>query len=158
MKTWFRLLRGYLLVSLLALLVGALALMFSSKVAFHVWINSTHTPLQDGVFSYLTHLGGGTCVVAGTLVLILVYWKRYGVSIFLFGILNLLLVVVSTQFLKLVVFADALRPTAFITETVLHTAPGVEMHTYNSFPSGHTAAGFAFFSTTRSTGFSSFAH
>ncbi len=145
MRNGFRLIRVYLLVSLIVLLAGAFVLLFTSKVGLHVWLNSLHTPFQDFVFSYLTHVGGGMFVVVGTFVLSVMYWKRYSYSLFFFGLLNLLLVVLTTQFLKLVVFADALRPSAFITETTLHIAPGVEMHTYNSFPSGHTAAGFAFF-------------
>ena len=142
---WFRSLRVYVLMSLLILLVGALVLLFTDKIDTHLAINATHTPFQDFLFSYLTHLGGGTGVIIGTFVFSILYWKRYKISLFLFGAINLLLLVSITQFLKLVIFADALRPTAFIKEHVLHTAPGVEMHTYNSFPSGHTAAGFAFF-------------
>lgn len=132
-------------MSLLILLVGATVLLFTDKIGAHLAINALHSPFQDFVFSYLTHVGGGTFVVVVTFVLSMIYWKRYRLSLFLFGATNLLLLVSTTQFLKLVIFADALRPTAFIKEHVLHTAPGVEMHTYNSFPSGHTAAGFAFF-------------
>jgi membrane-associated phospholipid phosphatase len=73
------------------------------------------------------------------------FWKRYRWGVVLLSFFNLILVAASIQFLKQIIFADALRPIRFIGRELLHIAPGVEIHTYNSFPSGHTAAGFAFF-------------
>lgn len=145
MKALLRTIPIYLICSALALITATIVLLATDKIGAHLSINASHTPLQDFLFTYITHVGGGTFVVVGTFILSVIYWTRYQASLLLFGLTNLLLVVTTTQFLKLVIFADALRPTAFITENVLHTAPGVEMHTYNSFPSGHTAAGFAFF-------------
>lgn len=145
MKVLIRELRVYLLVAITAILVGSIMLFLANKVDGHLVVNSTHSPLQDFIFTYLTHLGGGTFVIVGSLVLSIAYWKRYQASLLVLGIINLVLVAGVTQIMKQLIFYDALRPVAFIGKKWLHTAPGVEMNLYNSFPSGHTAAAFAFF-------------
>lgn len=138
-------LRIYVVVSILALLVGCLFLVLTDKVDGHLFVNSTHAPVLDFFFTYFTHVGGGTFVVIGSLILSVIFWNRYRIAIVLLSTINLVLVAGVSQFLKHVVFSDASRPIQFIGSKILHTAPGVEMHTSNSFPSGHTAAGFAFF-------------
>jgi membrane-associated phospholipid phosphatase len=119
--------------------------MIVEKVDGHLFVNSGNTPFYDFFFTYFTHAGGGTFVVVGSVILSVLFWKRHQFAVPLLAALNLILVAASTQFLKHVIFSDASRPIQFIGKEFLHTAPGVEMHTSNSFPSGHTAAGFAFF-------------
>lgn len=127
------------------LLIGCLLLVTVEKVEGHLFVNSGNNAFYDFFFTYFTHVGGGTFVVVGSVVLSILFWKRHQFAVPLLASLNLILVAASTQFLKHVVFSDASRPIQFIGRELLHTAPGVEMHTSNSFPSGHTAAGFAFF-------------
>lgn len=129
----------------MSLLAGCTILLLTSKVDAHLSVNSANTPFLDFFFTYYTHVGGGTFVIVGSLIISLIHWKKYGSVVLYLASINLFIVAGITQFLKLVVFSDAARPILFIGRNVLHTAPGVEMHTSNSFPSGHTAAGFAFF-------------
>lgn len=138
-------LRIYLLVSIFALLMGGIFLIYVDKVDGHLFVNSTNTAVLDFFFTYFTHVGGGTFVVVGSLILTILFWKRYRYAVLLLATMNLFLVAGISQFLKHMVFSDAARPIKFIGREFLHTASGVEMHTSNSFPSGHTAAGFAFF-------------
>lgn len=138
-------LRIYLTVSVLAILIGCVFLLITDKVESHLFVNSAHTPLLDFFFTYYTHIGGGIFVIVGSVVLSLLFWKKKGASVLFLATTNLLLVGGITQFLKQVVFSDASRPVRFIGRKLLHLAPDVEMHTSYSFPSGHTAAGFAFF-------------
>lgn len=145
MKFFHPNLRVYFPLSVFALLIGCLFLIIVPKVDGHLFINSINTPFLDFFFTYFTHVGGGTFVIVGSLILSLVFWKKYGPAILYLASINLLLVAGTTQILKQLVFYDAARPIRFIGKELLHTAPGVEMHTSNSFPSGHTAAGFAFF-------------
>jgi membrane-associated phospholipid phosphatase len=52
------------------------------------------------------------------------------------------------QFLKQVVFTDALRPFYYFrTYESFHFVKGVIMHTQNSFPSGHSTTCFAVFTS-----------
>jgi membrane-associated phospholipid phosphatase len=131
-------------VTILALLIGSLFLIITPKVESHLFLNSLNSPFFDFLFTYVTHLGGGTFVIVGSLFLSLAFWKRQRFSVILLATFNLVFVTLFSQVLKHFIFEDAMRPIAFIGKT-LHTAPGVEMHTSNSFPSGHTAAGFAFY-------------
>lgn len=138
-------LRIYLTVSIFALLTGCLFLVLTSKVDGHLFVNSTNTPALDFFFTYFTHVGDGTFVIVGSFILSLIFWKQHRFAVVLLATFNLVLVTGISQFLKHIVFSDASRPIQFIGQKLLHTAPGVEMHTSNSFPSGHTTAGFAFF-------------
>ncbi len=137
--------RYYLIVTLLSLITGGILLLLVSKVEGHLFVNSLHTSFLDFFFTYYTHVGGGTFVVVATIAISLLVWKRFGAAILVLGLTNLLFVAAITQSLKHLIFSDALRPVAFIGRKFLHTVPDVELHTSNSFPSGHTAAGFAFF-------------
>lgn len=138
-------LRIYLTVSVFALLIGCIFLITVPKVDGHLFVNSIHTPLLDVFFTYFTHVGDGTFVVLGSLILGIIFWKKYRYAVLLLAGINLFLVAGISQFLKHVVFSDAARPLKFIGQELLYMVPGVEVHTSNSFPSGHTTAGFAFF-------------
>lgn len=137
--------RLYIIGAIVALLTGCVFLMIEGKVDGHLYVNSFHTPLFDFFFKYYTHVGGGTFVILGSIALAVLFWKKYRYGIVLLALFNLILVAASTQFLKQIIFSEAFRPSKFIGREFLHLVPGVEMHTNNSFPSGHTAAGFAFF-------------
>ncbi len=137
--------RIYFAIALVAILSGCYFLMVSEKVEGHLFVNARHAPFFDFFFTYFTHVGGGTFVIVGSILLSILFWKKYRFGIVVLSSINLLLVAGVTQFLKHFIYADATRPIEFIVSKLLHTAPGVEMHTSNSFPSGHTAAGFAFF-------------
>ena len=53
---------------------------------------------------------------------------------------------IITQSSKQVFFKSENRPTAVITNaSLIHKVPGIEIHTTNSFPSGHTATAFTLF-------------
>lgn len=138
-------LRIFLPVTSFALLMGCLFLCITAKIDSHLFVNSMNSAFLDFFFTYFTHVGGGTFVIVGSLILSIIFWKRLGYSVLLLAIFNLFLVSGITQFLKHIIFSDAMRPVAFIGRKLLHVAPDVEMHSSNSFPSGHTAAGFAFF-------------
>jgi membrane-associated phospholipid phosphatase len=77
--------------------------------------------------------------------LVIIFWKKYNFSVLTFAALNLILVAGIVQTLKRVIYFDAFRPAKFIGQDLLYLVPGVDIHTDNSFPSGHTTAAFAFF-------------
>lgn len=119
--------------------------MMSGKVSGHLAINSTHTPFQDIAFLWITYIGDGIFVAVGSVVLSLLYWKRYGVSILLLSLINLLIVGALVGFFKHFVFAEAFRPIKFIGREKLFLVTDAPINLANSFPSGHTTAAFAFF-------------
>lgn len=137
--------RLYLLVAVSALLIACVFYLSNEKIDGHLIVNHTHAPFLDFFFTYYTHVGGGIFVAVGSILLSFLFWKKYRFGVVLLSSINLVLVAAITQTLKQLVYPDASRPIVFIGRKLLHTAPGVEMHSSNSFPSGHTAAGFAFF-------------
>ena len=72
-------------------------------------------------------------------------WDMKGIMN-LFILINFLSSTILTQVPKNVFWPNVNRPIASgIPTSQIHTVPGVEVHTYNSFPSGHTATAFTLF-------------
>ena len=119
--------------------VATLPLLFLGKGAVVMAINELHSPWLDFFFRYATHLGDG--VLFALVAVGIVIWKRrYWLAFAIAGIGHAALV----QLGKRVIFPDSPRPMGYFSEDVLlHLVEGVKVHTQHSFPSGHTATGFA---------------
>lgn len=104
-----------------------------------LWFNDRYNPISNFAFKYLTHFGDGLFSIAVVIVFLFIryYWAWL---IFLsYGISSLL-----AQFLKKVVFPNFDRPkTYFGSSFHLKFVDGIEIFSYNSFPSGHTTSAFA---------------
>jgi membrane-associated phospholipid phosphatase len=124
---------------LLFFAVGVILLSFS-KAEIHLTINQYHSVFFNWFFRFMTFLGGwGVVFLAVALLLTKV---RNGL-IFLSGTLITTLFV---QGLKHLVFSGVLRPAAYFQHLhQLYLVPGVVVHFYDSFPSGHTASAFGYF-------------
>ena len=111
------------------------------KDAFFLALNTDLGPVADQVFKYWTFLGDG------------IIWLMLGTGIIIFRkqylpliIAALLISTLITQGTKNFVFPGEPRPTyGLIDIKQIHTVPGVELHTVNSFPSGHTGTAFTVF-------------
>ncbi len=125
------------------LLICAVLLLIFSKAELHVLLNKVHSPLFDVFFKYITHLGDGT-VIAILAVFLLFIKYRYFFA-FLLGSISAAIVV---NLFKKVVFTEMYRPAKYfeLFETYnLHLIEGVNQHSLQSFPSGHTASAFSVF-------------
>ena len=140
-----KLISVYIGTTLIFVLLGLVLLMLNEKVDLHLAINEMHSSIADQLFKYGTHLGDGGVTAIAVLPIGLLLYKRYQWSTFVLGWSTLIFTGVFAQFMKRVVYPNAERPIKFITEHVLYTVPGVDVHEMNSFPSGHTATAFAFF-------------
>ncbi len=107
------------------------------------WVNVRNGPLADVFFTYATYLGDGAFFVVICAIL-LIYNQRVGVMAFASFVLSALTSVV----LKTIVFPDRLRPLKFFEHSTYqyHIIKGLDIYSYNSFPSGHTISAFAVFS------------
>lgn len=106
-----------------------------------LWANSWHNPTTDFLFKWLTHLGDGIFFGIVTITM-LVYKRRTGLLILGMGLAQSLLVF----FLKRIIFKGHPRPKTYFQDfeaISLHFVEGVKIHSYNSFPSGHTLTAFA---------------
>lgn len=131
---------GYLPVFMLLLIL----VLVRSKAFIHMAMNSFHTPFLDLLMKYWTWLGDGILLVIFILGLLLVSFRCFftALTAFLFSGMGV-------QFLKRVLFSDFPRPMKYFeinrSDYELYLVPGVEINTWFSFPSGHTATAFALF-------------
>jgi membrane-associated phospholipid phosphatase len=125
------------------LVISAALLLNFSKPELHILLNKVHSPFFDVFFKYATHLGDGSLIaILGIIFLFIKY--RYAFA-FLLGSISAAVVV---NLFKKMVFAEMYRPAKYfeLFETYkLHLIEGVNQHSLQSFPSGHTATAFSMF-------------
>ena len=131
--------RIFLILFVFYLLVPGFTLLATAKGEFEIWLNSFHTTYFDNFFYWATYFGDGFFAAAVLVCMVLFVNIRQGLLITII----LLIVSAVTQILKLFVFPRSERPLAFFKDTIeLHFVPGLEIHSSNSFPSGHTTQAF----------------
>ena len=137
MKKYF-LVYGIAYFMLLMLVLGLLYVY--PKLELHLLLNSYHTRLQDVFFTYYSMLAEGPLYV---LALLPIFWKQ--VKLTLFYALCELSGGAVLQILKHLISMP--RPqSAFenCPDMVLPVVEGVNLHSSNSFPSGHASTFFVF--------------
>ncbi len=128
-------------ISCIASLYLLLGSWISGRHAFFLYMNTDLGPAADQLFRYWTLLGDGIVWVP-VVILIFIYRVRYIPLI----IAAILISTLITQGTKNLLFPDEPRPTfGLIDMSLIHTVQGVELHTVNSFPSGHTGTAFTIF-------------
>ena len=107
------------------------------------WINIRNAPVADLFFTYATYFGDGAFFVI-ICVILLIYNRRVGAMAFASFALSSL----TSLFLKLIIFPGRLRPLKFFEHSTYQyrVIEGLNIYSYNSFPSGHTISAFALFS------------
>ena len=124
----------------LAISLFAMSLVWGKNEAF-LYLNTDLGLVADKVFEYSSYLAEGWIWIPYFIVLVGLYKKDKA-----FILMNFLISTLFTQFAKNFIFTTAMRPMASgLDATQIHTVPGVEIHTFNSFPSGHTATAFTLF-------------
>ncbi len=113
-----------------------------SRLEQMTWVNSHHSNSADLIFQFFTGLAEVFLPIAFAFYL----YKRKR-SFFTPFLASYALSTILVQSLKHLVFSHSLRPIAYFAQLHLpwYLVPGVEIHTQNSFPSGHTAAGWFMF-------------
>lgn len=134
--------RLYLGVYLLLLALAAALQIVYSPTALLLWINRHWHPAADVFFRAVTFLGDGLFCV-GVALLLCLYSLRQAFLVVVGYVVSGLL----AQTGKRLLFPHAPRPARYFDDilSALHTVPGVELHQFGSFPSGHTATAFALF-------------
>jgi membrane-associated phospholipid phosphatase len=102
-----------------------------------ILINGLHNPVLDTVFTYVTRLGEGWILVP---LFVFSLFRRFTYS------LGCLIVAaghgILSSIIKRLIFPHVMRPAGVLDNDLLYFVPGVEVHTHNAFPSGHTATIF----------------
>lgn len=111
------------------------------KNEFFLYLNFDGGALADFFFTYCTNLGDGIMWVP--FILFFIFYKQKLLPLVIGAML------ISTLFVQIsknYIYPNEARPIKAITEQVkIHTVKGVEVHTTNSFPSGHTTTVFCIF-------------
>jgi len=126
------------LIAGLMLVIGSFVI---GKNEFFLYLNINGGAFADFFFTYCTNLGDG--IIWVPFILFFIFYKQKLLPLVISAML------ISTLFVQIsknYIYPDEARPTKAITEqSSIHTVKGVEVHTSNSFPSGHTTTVFCIF-------------
>ena len=129
----------FFILYLVSFVAGGIYLLKFSKGSLSIWINGYHNTFLDQYFRYATWIGDGLFVVGLSVVLILFRPRLAIVLGFAYTSTGIL-----AQILKRIF--DTPRPKLYFgTLKTLYFVPGIEILSYHSFPSGHSATAFSAF-------------
>lgn len=135
---------SYKLAQACALIIAIALFSFSyifGRDTLFLWFNTNLGAFADTFFSYFTYMAAGWIWIP-YLILVVGIFKKDGLFIIICTIISTLF----TQIPKQIIWPHANRPLASgIDLSKIHTVAGVEVYSYNSFPSGHTATAFTLF-------------
>ena len=130
---------GLVLSLFSAIILFALSITIGKKELF-LSLNFDGGATLDFLFKYFTHFGDGMIWIL-VLIVAIFFLKRKDALPLLTS--AFLLSTIFTQVLKRFVFPGEPRPIKAINENdLIHTVQGVDVHSLNSLPSGHTATAF----------------
>ena len=114
---------------------------FIGKNEFFLLLNNNYGRAADYFFRYFTYMGDGLLWIAWIIVIL----KRKRKQLLPLIISSFILTTIFTQIFKYFILPNEARPSAAFENTLsIHFVKGVEVHSINSFPSGHTATAFTF--------------
>jgi membrane-associated phospholipid phosphatase len=124
----------------IAIMLFTISFWATREVVF-LWLNKDLGNTADLFFNFCSNLAEGWIWIP-YFILIFGWFKKDA----LFILLNFLISTLLTQIPKNFIWDKVSRPMAStIPQNQIHTIKGVEMHLWNSFPSGHTATAFTIF-------------
>lgn len=134
----------YLPVTGLILILFVVSVIFPKSESFLV-INKLQSPVGVILFKYITLLGNSAVYIIMIIACLFIRFRFSLIYLMTFAIEGSL-----SQFLKKVVFTDVYRPLKFfeLQGIEIQLAEGVRLYKHYSFPSGHSATAFAFFTLT----------
>ncbi len=113
----------------------------AGRATVFLWLNNDLGNTADLFFNGCSHLAEGWIWIP-YFILIFGWFKKDALLI----LLNFLISTLLTQIPKNFIWDKVSRPMASgIPPNQIHIVKGVEMHLWNSFPSGHTATAFTLF-------------
>ena len=122
----------------LFLITGLVLLSQYEKGDIVIWLNQQHNGFLDVFFKYFTFLGNGIIFVIIIIAFLLLSYFR--AILFTIAVISQTVII---QVLKKIFFDDMVRPKLLLENfNNLHHVPGVEINSFGSFPSGHTATAF----------------
>ena len=138
---------SYKMAQVFALFIASVLFLLSftfGRVPLFLWLNGNLGAFADTFFSYFTHLAEGWILIPYVILIVAVFKKDL-----LFISINFIISTLLTQIPKQLIWPNVNRPIASgIDIYKIHTVKGIDVHSFNSFPSGHTATAFSLFLVT----------
>jgi membrane-associated phospholipid phosphatase len=136
--------RWFLFPCVFLLLAATVVSLAVPRETIHLAINRLHTPFLDLLFRAWTFMGNGL----GALIIILITLLiRIRTTLILFA--GYAISGLTTQLIKRLFSEEVPRPLKYFelqgTGHDLYLVPGVDLHSWYSFPSGHATTAFALF-------------
>ncbi|MFD2936044.1 phosphatase PAP2 family protein [Spirosoma flavum] len=127
--------------ALLLAVVGILQSFYTQEQLMQ-WVNSRNSSIADILFPYVTYMGDGIFFVVICILLSVYNWR-----IGLMALASFVLSSLTSEFFKKIIFLGSPRPLKFFEHSTFnyHIVEGLDIYSYNSFPSGHTITAFAMF-------------
>jgi membrane-associated phospholipid phosphatase len=128
-------------LSILIAVVLYILSFYAGRETVFLWLNNDFGKAADQFFNGCSYLAEGWIWIP-YFILVFGWFKKDALLI----LLNFLISTLLTQIPKNFIWDKVSRPLASgIPHEQIHTVKGVEMHLWNSFPSGHTATAFTLF-------------
>jgi membrane-associated phospholipid phosphatase len=119
-------------------LFASFCLFICEKGDVFLFVNQNHSGFLDILFYYATSLGNGYVFLVFACLLLFV---QYRYLLILAG--AALLQTILVQIPKKLIFSDCMRPLKYFADhSDINLVEGVRVHSWQSFPSGHTATAF----------------
>jgi len=132
---------NFIVLCIGAVLIFLYPILVIPKGEIELLINHHHTPFLDIFFKYFTHFGDGTL-----LAIFLIAMLFYNYSLAILTSFAIVFQSIFVSIFKRWIFKGLARPLGFFDKGIeLSFVDGVDVHSTNTFPSGHTATGFALF-------------
>jgi len=135
---------GFNIPGALIILTAILFSTIYSREQTHIWFNGFHSESLDAVMKGWTFLGDGTVALIIVLLFLLIRLRYFFILFASYAISG-----ITAQLFKRTLFNGMPRPTKYFElnnlDYDLYLVPGVEIHSWHSFPSGHTATAFGVF-------------
>lgn len=124
---------------LLFYIAFAVLLLLIDKGDVVLWLTHHQTSALNAFFKYITHVGDGFVLIPLALVMMYRSWMNF-IALLLATVIQTIIVQLGKHWL----FASTARPRLFFEEQgiALNFIEGVDVHSFHSFPSGHTAVAF----------------
>jgi membrane-associated phospholipid phosphatase len=140
-KTLFKENRILFILYGLTVCLCVLILMLYLKKDIHLSINKLNNSFLDIFFRYFTEFGAFLLIAP---IILLLAFKSYRIA--LTAVSSSLLAMILVQVAKRLIWPVSPRPKVFFESLQeLHLVDNVHLHSWHSFPSGHTTAAFALF-------------
>ena len=134
--------KAYFFCFVVYAIIGAILLLSFQKGDLEYRFNQYHKPILDTVLKYTTFFGDGLFAFPLILVITLFSSKYKGLIFFI----SMMAQFIVIHALKWFVFENSPRPSVFFPQSLhMYYVEGVDIYSYNSFPSGHSSQAFCLF-------------